>query len=118
MFVQAQCKGHQVTGLRVGAANARRYFPRDIAAIELQLDHLRIECRLSPDFWEGQPEIHDPRLCLWLTSKQLNGNTWRLPVYLAMIRVGENAFRLEPASWKHPSRIRHAADTVLPRRAA
>ena len=113
MVVKAQRKGREVTGLRVGATNVRRYFPRDTAAIELQLDHLRIECRLSPDFWDGQPEIHDPRLCLWLESKQISKDSWREPVHLAMIPVGENSFRLGPTSWDAQSGIRRTHGSVL-----
>ncbi len=70
MVVKTKYEGHKVTGLRVGSHNARLYFPRHVTAIELQLDHLRIECGLSPEFWAGLPEIHDSRLCLWLESKQ------------------------------------------------
>lgn len=114
MVVKTQCKGHEVTGLRIGATNARRYFPRDIAAIELQLDHLRIECRLSPDFWDGQPEIHDPRLCLWLGSKQFSGDSWRIPLRLAMIPLGENSFRLGPASWGGRSGITRTQGSLAP----
>ncbi len=118
MVVKTQCKGHEVTGLRVGPTNARRYFPRNIAAIELHLDHLRIECRLSPDFWDGQPEIHDPRLCLWLKSKQFYGNTRQAPMHLAMIPLGENSFRLGPASWEVQSRMRRTHGSLAPVRAA
>lgn len=98
MVVRTQCKGHEVTGLLVGAANARRYFPKHIATIELQLDHLRIECGLSPDFWQGQPEIHDHRLCAWLEQKQFHCTASRAPIPLNMIPSGENSFRLGPAS--------------------
>ncbi len=121
MVVKTQCKGHTVTGLRVGAANVRRYFPRDIAAIELQLDHLRIECRLSPDFWEGQPEIHDPRLCVWLKSKEFSCDPQQIPKHLSMIPLGENAFRLGPATWDGSSRIRRVhegLESIAPGRAA
>lgn len=96
MVVMTQCKGREVTGLHVGAANARRYFPRDISAIELQLDHLRIECGLSPEFWSDQPEIHDPRLCAWLQSKQFASDSCHSPLPLDMIPSGENSFRLGP----------------------
>jgi hypothetical protein len=71
-----------------------RYFPKSVTEIELQLDHLRIQCGLSPDFWQGQPEIHDRRLCVWLELKQRNGKA-NAPVPLAMIRSGENAFILD-----------------------
>jgi hypothetical protein len=51
MVVKTQSKGLGVTGLHVGISNVRRYFPRKVAVIELQLDHLRIQCGLTPGFW-------------------------------------------------------------------
>jgi hypothetical protein len=96
MVVTSQCSGHRVMGLYIGAGNVRRYFPKTIHEIELQLDHLRIECWLKPDFWNGHPEIRDPRLCLWLESKARNGKSVPLP--LAMIPSGENSFILGPPS--------------------
>jgi len=63
MVVTSQCIGNRVIGLYVGANNVRRYFRRRVATIELQIDHLRIACGLTPHFWLDQPEIHDPRLC-------------------------------------------------------
>ena len=77
MVVKTQSKGHGVTGLHVGTDNVRRYFPKGTQNIELQLGHLRIECGLKPDFWQGQPEIYDPRLCAWLESKNLHGTANR-----------------------------------------
>ena len=98
MVVKTQSKGRGLTGLHVGATNVRRYFPKDMSVIELQLDHLRIQCGLEPNFWQDQPEIHDPRLCVWLESKNLTGRTDRAPVSLAMIPSGKNSFRLRPVS--------------------
>ncbi len=104
MVVISQCIGHRITGLYVGADNVRRYFPKRIAEIELQLDHLRIECGLAPDFWQGQPEIRDPRLCLWLESKQLNGKGLRAPVPLSMIPAGDNSFILGRVALSSPAK--------------
>ena len=95
MVVISQCTGRRVTGLYVGASNVRRYFSRRLTQIELQLDHLRIECGLGPDFWQGQPAIHDPRLCLWLEPKQRDRLS-RAPVRLSLIRSGTNSFILGP----------------------
>ena len=69
MVVKTQCKGRKLTGVEVGAINVRRYFSRETREIELHLDHLLIQCGLNPDFWQGQTEIRDPRLCAWLESK-------------------------------------------------
>ncbi len=96
MVVTSQCIGRRVTGLYVGASNVRRYFRMGITEIELQLDHLRIECGLAPNFWRDQPEIHDPRLCLWLESKHRNGNG-HATIPMAMIPSGKNSFILSPA---------------------
>lgn len=98
MVVKTHSKGHGVTGLHVGATNVRRYFPKHVSVVELQLDHLQIQCGLEPDFWRGQPEIHDPRLCSWLESKNFQRRPDRTPVPLALIPSGNNSFRLQPIS--------------------
>lgn len=108
MVVKTQCKGSEVIGLLVGTQNARRYFPKHVEAIELQLDHLRIECGLTPDFWRGLPEIHDRRLCAWLESKQFK-NASRTSIPLAMVPSGENSFKLESSSLHGTGRIRQNA---------
>jgi len=98
MLVSSQCNGNRVTGLYIGADNVRRYFPKRVVRIELQLDHLRIECGLSPLFWNGQPEIQDPRLCLWLESKQSRRTERRTPMPLAMTASGDHSFTLGPVT--------------------
>jgi len=94
MVVKTQIRGSEVTGLHVGARNVRRYFPKSIRTIELQLDHLQIQCGLSPEFWNGEPEIHDPRLCEWLDFKVVHSLGERKEVKLAMTPAGKNIFRL------------------------
>lgn len=112
MVVKTQSKGREVLGLQVGANNARRYFSKDASVIELQLDHLRIQCGLKPDFWDGQPEIRDPRLCAWLELKNFHGKVGESPAPLAMIPAGKNAFRLQPLGLRaHTSRTKHPPAT-------
>ncbi len=94
MLVKSHCIGNRVTGLYVGENNVRRYFPRKVEAIILKLDHLMIECGLAPRFWDGEPEIHDPRLCLWLESKQSRDSNCRSSMPFYMIPAGEGAFSL------------------------
>jgi hypothetical protein len=98
MVVTSQSNGRRVTGIYVGASNVRRYFPRRITEIELQLDHLRIECGLEPHFWKDQPEIHDPRLSAWLEQKDREGKGRRIPFPLAMIPTGKNSYKLGPTN--------------------
>jgi hypothetical protein len=96
MVVTSLCNGRRVTGLYVGAQNVRRYFSKRVTKIEIRLDHLLIECGLSPGFWRDKPEIQDSRLCLWLESKQRNSQR-NAPVPLAMTPSGVNSFILGPA---------------------
>jgi hypothetical protein len=107
MVVKSQCSGHRVTGILVGESNVQRYFPRNITEIELQLDHLRIECGLDPHFWNGKPEISDARLCLWLESKERDACGRRIPVPLAMIPSGRNSFILGPAQLEEAQQQAH-----------
>jgi hypothetical protein len=94
MLVKSQCIGNRVIGLYVGENNVRRYFPRKVEAIDLQLDHLLIQCELAPSFWDGEPEIYDPRLCLWLESKQSKDSDCRASMPLYMVPAGEESFVL------------------------
>jgi hypothetical protein len=96
MVVKTQSKGRGVTGLHVGMNNVRRYFPKHVSSIELQLDHLQIECGLKPDFWQNEPDIFDPRLCAWLESRHMHAKPDRASIPLAMIPEGNNSFRLRP----------------------
>jgi hypothetical protein len=95
MLVKTQCKGREYTGVDVGAGNVRRYFPKQIQVIDITLDHLQIQCDLAPGFWNGHPEITDPRLSAWLESKNFHGAPGQGPIALAMIPSGKNSFRLE-----------------------
>jgi hypothetical protein len=85
-----------MTGLHVGNGNVQRLFPPDVPVVELELDHLRIVCTLKPEFWEGDPEIHDERLISWLESKRMNGKLASKPAPVAMIPSGDHSFRLLP----------------------
>ncbi len=114
MVVRTQNRGREITGLLVGINNVRRYFSRDSSVIELQLDHLQIQCCLGPDFWRDQPEIHDLRLSAWLESKNFHQKPGQAPVPLAMIPNGKNSFRLRPISLNGRARIRSASDPFNP----
>jgi len=96
MLVQTQSKGRGLMGLHVGDNNVRRYFSRELPVIELQLDHLEIQCGLDEKFWDGEADIFDPRLCAWLESKNYHESGRHTPVPLALIPSGPNSFRLRP----------------------
>ena len=106
MVVKTQCKGRGLTGLHVGVTNVRRYFPKDISVIELELDHLQIQCGLEPGFWQDRPEIFDPRLCAWLESKNFHTMLDRTPVPMDMIPSGKNSFKLRPIRMNGQAKLR------------
>lgn len=94
MVVKTQLKGGEVSGLHVGARNVRRYFPKRIRVIEIELDGLHIQCGLSPEFWNGHPDIHDPRLCEWLDFKVVRRMGERKQIRLAMTPAGKSVYKL------------------------
>jgi hypothetical protein len=96
MLVTTYRDGRARTGLMVGEANARRYFRKRSSLIELRLDDLHIQCTLEPDFWQGHPEIHDPRLSVWLEFKAGRGLTGRQPMQMSMVPSGANTYVVRP----------------------
>jgi len=116
VLVKTQIKGSEITGLVVGASNVRRYFPKKVRFVEFQLDHLQIRCPLTPEFWRGQPEIHDPRLCEWLNFKIFHHMSDRSEIRLAMAPSGEHTFTLRSAGPGGQSNLKRAkmAAAVLP----
>jgi hypothetical protein len=95
MVVKTQNQGRSVTGLHIGRRNVRRYFPKAVQSIDIDLDQLQIQCSLDPAFWDGDPNIEDARLCAWLEAKSLNANPRRGSLLLDMIPSGQNAYRLQ-----------------------
>jgi len=108
VLVKTQIKGSEIIGLLVGAKNVRRYFPKKVKFVEFQLDHLQIRCPLTPEFWRGQPEIHDPRLCEWLDFKIFHHMRSRSEIRLAMTPFGENTFTLRCAGPEGQSNLKRA----------
>src|SRR5579871_2050708 len=107
MVVRTQYEGFRVSGLYVGANNVRRYFSKRNPVVELELDHLQIQCGLSARFWEGHPEIHDPRLSDWLESKNFHDRPCSTPVPLALIPSGKNSFKVRSLDPDWKSRREH-----------
>ena len=98
MIVTTQIRGREVTGLHVGVRNVRRYFSQQSSVIELQLDYLHIQCGLLPEFWQGQPEILDQRLCEWLDFKIFHRTLGKTPLRWAMTPSGNNTYTLSSSA--------------------
>lgn len=97
MVVRTECKANRVTGIYIGARNARRNVRKQAAAIEFELGHLRIGCELGPGlFWRDQPRICDSRLCEWLQFKFYRERRRMTPLPLVLVQWGRNAFKIRP----------------------
>jgi hypothetical protein len=96
VLTQPKHPGHSgVVGLHIGSDNVQEHFPREMAMVELELDHLNIVCTLEPSFWQDRPEIHDMRLSLWLESKRSSGKLTGKSAPVALIPCGGQRFRLQ-----------------------
>lgn len=104
MIVRMQKKGHSITGLRIGSSNVRRFFPSSQQAVDLELDHLRIQCQLAPNFWRNRPEISDPRLCAWLQDRFFCEKLAKKPVLIELVRSG-SSYRLQLLSEPREAKI-------------
>lgn len=94
MVVRTQHHGLHISGLYVGIRNVRRFFSKRIPVVEFELDHLRIQCGLTPNFWNGQPEIQDRRLCDWLEAKLTHACLHHRSMMVSLIPSGKNSFKL------------------------
>jgi len=95
MVVQIQRNGRSVTGLHIGSGNVRRYFPKTRQSVDLELGHLLIRCKLQPGFWRGEPSISDPRLNLWLETREPEGKSRRTRTHMSLVPAEGESFRLE-----------------------
>jgi hypothetical protein len=96
MLVKTHRNGNDRTGLHIGRANANRFFRKHAQSIELKLGDLQIQCTLAPDFWDGCPQIHDPRLSEWLNFKMGRAGSGSAAGLLTMVPAGVDSFVLRP----------------------
>lgn len=96
MVVKIHKDGHDGMGLLIGTANARRHFPKRAQTIDLRLDDLQIQLRLSPDFWDGPAQIHDSRLSEWLEFKVGRVPAGCEPMQLTMVLSGDGTYIIKP----------------------
>lgn len=81
-------------GVRVGKENARRFFDKSWAKIEVKIDEKFHPFRLSPTFWTTCPEFRGEPIANWLKTNGLD--TWpdRKPHRMILKPLGQNRFQL------------------------
>ena len=57
-----------------------------------------IRCRLQPSFWRDEPNISDPRLNLWLATKEADDKLHREDPHISLVPLQGESFRLEFAN--------------------
>ena len=81
-------------GVRVGKENARRFFDRSWASIEVRIDGTFHLFRLSSTFWTTCPEFRDGPIPNWLKTNGLEKWPKGKPHRLTLKPLGENRFLL------------------------
>ena len=94
MIVTMQSNGHSITGIRIDMFDARRFFPRGVNSVDLELDDLRIRCDVRANSRLHRAEISDPRLTAWLNEKFYWQRLPSTPVPVEMVKSG-NSYRLQ-----------------------
>jgi hypothetical protein len=81
-------------GIRVGKANARRFFDATRPMVEVEIDGKWDRFLLSKTFWTGCPEIRGVPIRSWLRDHGLDSWPQRHPPEIELTPVGDNRFRL------------------------
>jgi len=82
-------------GVRVGKANAARYFPKNWNSIIIELDGVPHQFDLSDTFWSTCPEVRGASIGLWFERRGLIPWPARKPPKVELIQLGGNRFRLQ-----------------------
>ena len=108
MVVKTHSKGRGLTGLHVGDANVRRYFPKDVSFIELELDHLQIQCDLGPGFWQGEPgDLRSSSLRLARVEELPHPAKPHSRADDPSAVGGKNSFKLQPMRLHGQAKLKH-----------
>ena len=81
-------------GIRVGRANARRYFQRDWNSIVLEIDGIEHTFPLTATFWTTCPEFRGKAIAQWLQQQGLVPWLKGHPPEVVLEPLGDNRFRL------------------------
>jgi len=81
-------------GIRIGKKNVRKYFKRNWDQVEIKIDGIFHEFKLSSKFWTTCPEIRGKELRDWLRSQKSIPWFKGHPPRFELVPLSENMFRL------------------------
>jgi len=81
-------------GIRVGKANAHKFFKKEWENIEVEINGVFYKFKLSPTFWMTCPEFRGKSISAWLLSHKLISWPKGKPPILELVPIGGNCFRL------------------------
>jgi hypothetical protein len=84
-----------VYGVRVGKANARRFFPMTATCIKVKIEGHTHAFALSETFWTTCPEIRGAPIGQWLRAQGLAPWQSGHPPRVNLLPLGGNKFRLQ-----------------------
>jgi hypothetical protein len=84
-----------VYGVRVGKANASRFFPKMATCVEVEIDGHPHSFTLSETFWTTCPEIRGAPIGRWLRAQGLAPWQSGRPPRVNLLPLGGNKFRLQ-----------------------
>jgi hypothetical protein len=83
-----------VLGIRVGKANAIKFFDKNSPIAEVDIDGTYFPFALSETFWTTCPEIRGASIGQWLRTRGLDVWLYRHPPEVELIPLGKNRFKL------------------------
>lgn len=81
-------------GVRVGKANARRFFDPGHPIIQVEIDGTCVIFSLSETFWTTCPEIRGVPIRSWLQAHRLDAWLQRHPPAVELTPLGDNRYKL------------------------
>lgn len=81
-------------GIRVGRANAYRYFNKEWSDIEVEIDGMYFSFALSSTFWSTCPEFRGKAITDWLHKNEMASWPKGQPHQFNLTPLNDNKFRL------------------------
>lgn len=92
--MRAICWRGGTLGIRVGKANAHRFFDRTWSIVEVEMDARSVPFPLSKNFWTTCPEIRGASIRSWLRAHGLDTWVHGHPPKVELTPLDGNRFRL------------------------
>lgn len=94
MEVRGWSNGGGTYGVRIGAANRRKFFRSSWSEIVIEIDGVPHSVPITGGFWNHCPELRSPALRDWLRARRSLDWPKGRPPKAELVPLGGNRFRL------------------------